>query len=134
MEFSITPSTGVPIYQQLTAQICAGVARGRMQPDERLPSVRELSQALVVNPNTVARAYTELEREGVLYTRPGLGVFVNHIPPPLTKKVRRERLVEHVDQVLIEAVRVGATPEEVVGLVEERAGDFQWNQAGTQTT
>ena len=80
MEFSITPTTGVPIYQQLTGQICAGIARGRLLPDDRLPSVRELSQTLVVNPNTVARAYTELEREGVLYTRPGLGVFVSPAP------------------------------------------------------
>jgi len=59
-----------------------------LRPDERLPSVRELSQALVVNPNTVARAYTELEREGVLYTRAGMGVFVASAQPPLAKKAR----------------------------------------------
>ncbi len=86
MEFSISPTTGVPIYQQITDQICRSIVRGRLKPDHRLPSVRELSQALVVNPNTVARAYTELEREGVLYTRPGLGVFVNQAPPPVPKK------------------------------------------------
>jgi GntR family transcriptional regulator len=134
VEFSITPTTGVPIYQQLTAQVCAAVARGRLRPDERLPSVRELSQALVVNPNTVARAYTELEREGVLYTRPGLGVFVSRLPAPLSKKARREHLAPRVDEVLVEAVRVGATLEDVVGLIEERAAEFQWSQAGVQAT
>ena len=134
MEFTISPATGVPIYLQLTEQICTGVARGRLRPDERLPSVREMSQTLVVNPNTVARAYTELEREGVLYTRPGLGVFVCQAPAPLPKTARRERLLDRVDQVLVEAVRVGAAPAEVVELVEERASEFQWNQAGTPAT
>ncbi len=129
MEFSISPTTGVPIYQQITDQICASIARGRLKPDHRLPSVRELSQALVVNPNTVARAYTELEREGVLYTRPGLGVFVNQAPPPVPKKARRERLTRPVEQLLVEAVRLGATTEEVLEIVEQRAAEFQWSAA-----
>ncbi len=131
MEFSISPTTGVPIYQQITDQICASIARGRLKPDHRLPSVRELSQALVVNPNTVARAYTELEREGVLYTRPGLGVFVNQTPPPLPKKTRRERLTRPVEQLLVEAVRLGATTEEVLELVEQRAAEFHWSVTAT---
>jgi GntR family transcriptional regulator len=134
MEFSITPTSGVPIYQQLTSQICAAVARGRLRADQRLPSVRELSQALVINPNTVARAYTELEREGVLYTRPGLGVFVSQLPAPLSKKARREHLAPRADELLVEAVRVGATIEEVVALLDERAAAFQWNQAGVPAT
>ncbi len=99
MQFNISPTTGVPIYQQLTEQICAGMARGQLRPDARLPSVRELSQMLVVNPNTVARAYTELEREGVLYTRPGMGVFVAAVAvapfekkPPRTLARRRRSL------------------------------------------
>jgi len=133
MEFTITPATGVPIYQQLTEQIAAAIARGKLRPDDRLPSVREMSQTLVVNPNTVARAYTELEREGVLYTRPGLGVFVSQAPAPLTKKVRRERLVSGVDRLLIDAVRVGAPPDEVAALIVERASEFQWGEAGAST-
>lgn len=134
MEFSISPATGLPIYQQLAEQVCAAVARGRLRPDERLPSVRELSELLVVNPNTVARAYTELEREGVLYTRPGLGVFVCHVGPALPKKVRRERLTKGLDQMLVDAVRLGFTAEEVVELVEERSKQYQWNQAASRST
>ncbi|MBX9791077.1 MAG: GntR family transcriptional regulator [Pirellulales bacterium] len=134
MEFSISPATGTPIYQQLAEQVRAAVARGRLRPDERLPSVRELSQLLVVNPNTVARAYTELERDGVLYTRPGLGVFVAAAPPPLSKRVRRDRLVVHLDPVLVEAVRLGFAAEELVELVEERVGQFQWNAVTARTT
>ena len=134
MEFSINPTTSVPIYQQLTAQICAAIARGRVRPDERLPSVRELSQLLVVNPNTVARAYTELEREGVLYTRPGLGVFVGHSRPALSKKVRRERLTSGLDSLLVDAVRLGFAADEVLALVTERMKQFQWNQAASPSS
>jgi GntR family transcriptional regulator len=132
MEFSISPTTGVPIYQQLTEQICAGVALGRLQPDDRLPSVRELSQNLVVNPNTVARAYTELEREGVLYTRPGMGVFVAQARQPLPKAQRRERLAGTLDRALVDAVRLGFTSKELVEFVEERAQRFQWNQSAVR--
>ncbi len=134
MEFSISPTTSVPIYQQLTEQICAAIARGRLRPDERLPSVRELSQLLVVNPNTVARAYTELEREGVLYTRPGMGVFVSHARPPWSKKARRERLRKSLDLLLVNAIGVGFAADEVLELVEERMKQFQWNQAATPTS
>ena len=107
----------------------AGIARGRLRPDERLPSVRELSQTLVVNPNTVARAYTELEGEGVLYTRPGLGVFVAAARQQLSKKVRRERLLKSLDQLLVEAVRLGFAADELVDLVAERVKQFQWGEA-----
>ena len=76
MEFQVDPTTRVPIYRQLMDQIRLAVARGRLKPGSRLPSVRVLSRELVVNPNTIARVYTELERDGVLNTRPGMGVFV----------------------------------------------------------
>ena len=126
MEFTISTTAGIPIYQQLTEQICAALARGRLRPNERLPSVRELSQSLVINPNTVARAYTELERDGTLYTRPGLGVFVSQKRPALSKAQRRERLLKAIDHFLIDAVRLGCTPEESLALVQERTGEFQW--------
>ena len=71
MEFCIDPTSRLPIYRQLRNQFREAVARGKLLPDRRLPSVRELSRTLVVNPNTIARVYTELEREGLLNTRPG---------------------------------------------------------------
>ena len=74
MEFQIDPTCRLPIYRQLAEQLREAVARGRVQPEDRLPSVRDLSRLLVINPNTVARVYTELEREGILNTRAGLGV------------------------------------------------------------
>lgn len=127
MEFSINPSSRHPICRQLTRQIREGIARGKLQPGERLPSVRELSRAVVVNPNTIARVYTELEREGVLNTRPGLGVFVAQPGSDLSPKARKERFREALDRVLTEAVHLGFTAEEVLTLLKERAKQFQWS-------
>jgi GntR family transcriptional regulator len=126
MDFRIDPTSRLPIYRQLTKQIREAVARGRLRAEERLPSVRDLSRELVVNPNTVARVYTELEREGVLNTRPGLGVFVARPRAELTRKVRSERLRQLADDFLTEAVHLGFSRQEVLGLVSDRSGQFQW--------
>jgi GntR family transcriptional regulator len=126
MEFQIDPTSRLPIYRQLTRQLREAVARGRVRPDERLPSVRDLSRTLVINPNTVARVYTELEREGVINTRPGLGVFVAHPKAELTRKARKERLDEMLDHFLTEAVHLGFSSDEVTGLVGQRVKQFQW--------
>ena len=130
MQFSVNPAAGVPIYEQLAEQVRARVARGQLRPDDRLPSVRELSQTLVVNPNTIVRAYAELEREGMLYTRPGMGVFVAKIPPPLAKKARRERLAAGLDRILVDAARLGFSAKELVDLVEQRVKQFEWQENG----
>ncbi len=126
MEFRIDPTTRAPIYRQLTHQVREAVARGRLEPEERLPSVRELSRTLVVNPNTIARAYAELEREGILNTRPGLGVFVARPKAELTKRVRKERLQALLDRLLTEAVHLGFSADEVNELLAERIKEFQW--------
>lgn len=133
MQFRIDPSSRLPIYRQLADQLREAVARGQLQPEERLPSVRELSRTLVVNPNTIARVYTELEREGILNTRQGLGVFVARPKAELLKKVRRERLQELLDRFLTEAVHLGFSAEEVVACVQERAERFQWQSDGSST-
>lgn len=126
MEFRIDAASRLPIYRQLAQQMREAVARGRMLPGQRLPSVRELSRTLVINPNTVARVYTELEREGVLNTRPGLGVFVAQPRQELTLKVRRERVADLVDHLLTEAVHLGFTADELLACVSERMKRFAW--------
>jgi GntR family transcriptional regulator len=130
MEFWIDSSSRLPIYRQLANQVREAVARGKLQPEERLPSVRELSRSLVVHPNTIARVYTELEREGILNTRHGLGVFVARPKAELTRKFRKERLQELLDAFLTEAVHLGFSGEEVIGVVTDRVGQFQWQSAG----
>src|SRR6201985_623225 len=111
MEFQIDPTTRVPIYRQLMDQIRLVVRRGRMEPGSRLPSVRVLSRELVVNPNTIARVYTELERDGILNTRPGLGVFVAEPQAELSAAARRQRVSEIIHAFLTDAGPLGFSSE-----------------------
>jgi GntR family transcriptional regulator len=91
--------------------------------------VRQLARDLVVNPNTIARAYTELEREGLLTNRPGRGVFVAEPKDELTGDARQRRLLEGLDRFLTEAVHLGFSADEVSRLVVTRSRQFQWNPA-----
>ena len=126
MEFQVDPTTRVPIYRQLMDQIRLAVARGRLKPGSRLPSVRVLSRELVVNPNTVARVYTELERDGVLNTRPGLGVFIAEPQGDLSAAARRQRLAEIIDTFLTDAVHLGFSADDVLAAVAKRIRGFQF--------
>jgi GntR family transcriptional regulator len=126
MEFQCDPTSRVPIYRQLMDQIRQAIARGRLKPGSRLPSVRALSRELVVNPNTIARTYTELEREGVLHTRQGLGVFVAELHDDLSGSARRERLAAALDCFLTEAVHLGFSADEVQAAVVRRIRGFQF--------
>jgi GntR family transcriptional regulator len=130
MSLYIDTSSRLPIYQQLVQQIREGIARGELKPDDALPSVRQLSRDLVVNPNTVARAYSELDRAGLLVSRPGRGVFVARPQNDLTREARTRRLTEQLDQWLTEAVHLGYAPEEVIALVTRRVREFHWNAGG----
>lgn len=126
MQLHINTASRVPIYKQLADQIRSAIARGDLQPEEQLPSVRQVSKDLVINPNTVARVYLELEREGVLNTRPGLGVFVATKRKELLKRARDDRVIEMLDRFLTEAVHMGCTRPEVESLFNKRLDQFQW--------
>lgn len=127
MNFQCDTASRSPIYKQLMDQVREGVAQGRLAPGERLPSVRQLSSELVVNPNTVARAYTELERDGVVVTRQGVGAFIAERQSGLTKKARREKFLESLDRTLTEAVHLGFSADEVLALVRDRLTRFQFS-------
>jgi GntR family transcriptional regulator len=130
MGFHISTASRAPIYQQLAQQIREAIARGELQPEAGLPSVRQLSRELVVNPNTVARAYTELEREGLLVSRPGRGIYVAQPRNDLTRAARDRRLIEQLDRWLTEAVHLGYSAEEVRALVAQRVREFHWQAEG----
>jgi GntR family transcriptional regulator len=126
MGLHISTASRAPIYQQLAQQIREAIARGELQPEANLPSVRQLSRELVVNPNTVARAYTELEREGLLVSRPGRGIYVAQPRNDLTRSARDRRLTEQLDRWLTEAVHLGYAADEVLQLVAQRVREFHW--------
>lgn len=119
MIFSIQPDGAVPIYEQIVAQVIYGVAGGTLEVGSLIPSVRELAQKLLVNPNTVARAFQELERDGVVTARRGRGMEVTENAPIACKARRQEIVRNHIRQALREAVASGLSPEEIRRLVEE---------------
>jgi len=110
---SIDPSSGLPIYLQIAQQIKTAVAMGRLQPEEPLPSVRQLAVELAVNPNTVARAYLDLEIEGVIYKRQGAGTFVSGQGVEMSKGERRRVLNELLEKALVEGVNLGISEREL---------------------
>ena len=130
MRFQCDTTSRTPIYRQLIEQVRRAIARGHLQVGERLPSVRQLSRELVVNPNTVSRAYTELEREGTLITQQGRGVFVAEPSTDLTKKARRKQLGEQLDLLFVDAVHLGFTAEELLKMIEQRIEQFAFVSEG----
>lgn len=119
MLLHVNPSTGLPIYLQIQAQVKHAVAAGALRAGDALPSVRKLASDLRINPNTVARAYLELEREGVIAAVPGGGTFVaDRVPGPLkAERVRRFRPLAR--QVAVEGRQLRLSRDEIVQLVDE---------------
>jgi len=110
---NIDPSSGLPIYLQIAQQIKTAVAMGRLHPEDPLPSVRQLAVELAVNPNTVARAYLDLEIEGVIYKRQGAGTFVSGQGIEMSKGERRRVLNELLEKALVEGVNLGLPEREL---------------------
>src|SRR6188474_2578919 len=112
------PSSGVPIYLQLMEQVRHAIETGALRPGEQLPSIRPLAEELVVNPNTIAKAYRELEHEGVIELRQGAGAFVS-ANGPAKRPTDRMRTAQTIVAGAIERLRErGLTDEEVRRLVE----------------
>lgn len=113
MYIAIDPSSGVPIYMQIVSQIKTGIAMGRLLPEDPLPSVRQLAVELSVNPNTVARAYLDLEYDGIIYKRQGAGTFVSGQGVEMSKNERRRVLSELIEKALVEGVNLGLDEAEL---------------------
>ena len=124
MQLRISDQDGVPIYVQLMNQIKYLVASGRLQAGEQLPPVRKLAEQLLVNPNTVARAYRELESEGLVNSRQGSGVFVSDGVSPLARREQQRLLLERIDMLLTEARQMKVDVESLIGLVRQRSASF----------
>lgn len=120
MQIHISSHDGLPIYLQILNQVKYLIASGRLAPGEQLPPVRRLAEQLVVNPNTVARAYRELETAGLIMTRRGAGVYVAEGGSPLTRAEQRRILAERIDLVLAEARQMDFELEELVKLLKQR--------------
>jgi GntR family transcriptional regulator len=113
VDLKIDTANGTPIYLQLVEQIKRSVAMGRLKPEEGLPSVRQLAMELTINPNTVARAYLELEHAGVIYKRQGQGTFVAAEGVHASRRERQKAVAAMLEQAVQEALESGMTPEEI---------------------
>ena len=124
MLFRTNPALGVPIYLQLMEQVKHAIETGALRPGDQLPGMRPLAEELVINPNTVAKAYRELEHEGVIELRHGAGAFVARNPQAKPKKTDNLRAAQALVAAVIEQLRArGVTGDEIRRLVEaELAG------------
>ena len=119
MIIRVDPGSSVPVFQQIVDEVKSAVARGACRPGEAIPSVRQMAAQALVNPNTVARAYRELERDGIVYTRKGLGVFVADAAAKLSRSDRREELSERFAEIVAAARRAGLSGKDVQSLIEQ---------------
>jgi len=120
MRIHLSPKNGVPIYVQLVTQIKHLVASGRLETGAELPPIRALAEQLLINPNTVARAYRELETAGLLSTRRGAGTYVSDAGSPLARKARIRIVTDRIDALLAEASQLDIGFEVVVELLQRR--------------
>jgi GntR family transcriptional regulator len=120
MLLRVDPLHPEPLFEQLVFQVKARVARGELVSGDKLPSVRELAKDLAINPNTVARAYGELESQGVIVRRQGAGCFVTGAQSALKLEERRRQLAELVDRTVTEAFHLGFDAAAVRATLEKR--------------
>jgi GntR family transcriptional regulator len=124
LHLTVTQGDGLPLYLQLVQQIKHLIATGRLQPDTELPSVRALSEQLLVNPNTVVRAYRELETAGLIYKKRGAGTYVGAATTPYTDDECRRILSQRADTLIVEGRNLGYGVDRLVDLVRERDRDL----------
>lgn len=115
---SIDITSSVAVYVQIENQIQFAIASGQLKAGDQLPSVRELSERLGVNPNTVAKSYRDLEVMGLLYTRRGMGVFINKGIESKCRDEVRKRIANRMHEVIAEAKAAGMTQKEIIDIAE----------------
>jgi GntR family transcriptional regulator len=120
MQIHVSPTDGVPIYLQIVNQIKYLIASGRLKAQEELPPIRVLADRLLINPNTVARAYRELEAVGLVEKRRTAGTYVSDQGSPLARRERVKILTERIDALLAEARQMDIHFDELVKLAEQR--------------
>jgi GntR family transcriptional regulator len=120
VQFAIDTRSGVPLYRQIIEQVKFAIARGKLEPGDRLPTVRQLAVDLSINPNTVIRAYRELEIEGVLDTQQGSGTFVSTRTPDIDRLEWQRMLDQILTDLLARASTYGLSLEDVLEGLRQR--------------
>ena len=113
MQFRIDNASDRAVYLQIIDQVKRDVALGRLAREERLPTVRQLAQQLAINPNTIAKAYRQLEQEGIIITRSGAGAFIANLDSVLSKAVRRRLICDELERIVVLAFHMQIDKETI---------------------
>ena len=116
MQFRIDNASDRFVYLQIIDQVKRDIAIGRLLREERLPTVRQLAQQLAINPNTIAKAYRQLESEGIIVTRPGSGAFIASLDSNLSKAVRKRLLSDELERIAVDAFHMQIDAETLLEL------------------
>ena len=127
-EFRLDDRSGVPVYRQLIDQVMGGIAAGTLAAGHQLPTVRQVAVDLSINPNTVMRAYREMEIRGVLETQQGTGTFISHQKVKRDEVERQRQLNQLVTEFISRAGAAGFTIEELLEQIHERRDDSEKNR------
>jgi len=130
VQIHLSRQDGVPTYLQIVNQIKHLVAAGRLKAGEELPPIRVLAQQLLINPNTVARAYRELETAGIVAKRSTTGTYVSDAGSPLARRERLKILSQRIDALLVEARQLNVGMDEIIDLLRQRDKALQPHPSG----
>jgi GntR family transcriptional regulator len=124
MQFRIDNASDRAVYLQIIDQVKRDIALGRLAREERLPTVRQLSQQLAINPNTIAKAYRQLEQEGIIVTRAGAGAFIANLDSALSKTVRRKLICDELERIVVDAFHMQIDKETMADWFNNIVGKF----------
>ena len=129
MQFNIDNSSSRPVYQQIIDQVKRDIALGKLIEGQKLPTVRQLASQLVINPNTIAKAYRQLESEQIITTRPGSGTFVAQLSSNLSRAVRKKLIAEQLERLSVEAVHMRIEKETLIKWFDEILKKFKFSNS-----
>ena len=120
IEFNISPGGSEPIYKQIMNQVRRGISSGKLRPGDMLPSIRGLAESLVVNPNTIAKAYREMVQEGIIESRQGIGYLIAKHRKVLSDDERFRRLDQSLELFINDVVMLDMNPKEILKALEKK--------------
>lgn len=118
----ISPTNPAPMYKQLTEQIKDAITSGKMKPGEKLPSIRELTEELKISTITIKRAYTDLENEGFIITRAGIGSYIADIDIHTFRSIRMEEIRKEIKKLLSTGKKANISADEIISIIKEESG------------
>jgi len=134
MLLQIDFKSGTPVYLQLVDQVRHAAASGSLRAGEPLPSIRPLAEELRVNRNTIAKAYAELESQGIIESIPGKGCFLKEVSSPLTKTARNDLVIQEIDRAIVAAHHLQIGDDDLLALVKKRLEDFDRRNKGANNS